>query len=96
MAFKLLRRPLVLFVTSTGCESCKPAFFLLQRIKNQNDIFDIKVINIRERKYSDTFGHYCHDLPVIILGDNIISKSKVTEEVLREQLRALLDNEFTS
>lgn len=90
MASKLGAKPLVKFLTSTGCELCRPAFFLLQRIQREDEGFELKVINVRERKYADLYSHLCAELPVVMVGDAVIAKSKIAEAELRVALRQAL------
>ena len=96
MASNLGGRKGVKILTSTGCDLCKPALFMLQRIKAENDCFDLKVINIRERKYSDLYSQYCHELPVIMVGHSIVAKLKISEKELREGLKKAFQDQGNS
>lgn len=85
-------RPLVKFLTSPGCQLCKPAFFLLQRVHRERDDFDIKVVNINERKYADAYGQYCHDLPVVLHESTVLAKFKVTDAALRDAIAKVVSS----
>jgi CRISPR/Cas system CMR-associated protein Cmr5 small subunit len=86
-----IAKPVIRFLTSPACGLCKPGLFLMQRIREQRDAdFDLHVINIRERKYSDKYGGFCEVLPVLMYEDQILAQTKFVEEEIRQIIEQIV------
>ena len=65
------KRLLVRVLMKPGCEACNAPSYIVKRLKLKYD-FDVKFINIMERKYSREYADYKTRLPLVFVDDQIL------------------------
>ena len=77
-----MKLPLVKLLTRPGCEACSKGKFILRRLKLHVS-FDAKVVNILK---SPEYMKYNDVLPVILVEEELVCKSRLIERDLRESI----------
>jgi hypothetical protein len=76
----MYRLPIVKLLTRPGCTLCDQAKFILQRVKEVQP-FEGKVVNILR---ADEYLHFNDELPVILVEEEVICRTRVDESAVRE------------
>ena len=89
---KIPERLTLKLLTSPSCALCRPGMFIVQRIKEESDGFDLHIINIKERKYIDKYGHFCEEIPVLMKDEVVLVKTRFVETEVRRIIKEALES----
>ena len=70
-------------LTKTGCALCHKPVFILKRLKLYYPV-KITTLNIDNRK---EYECYLNRVPVILVNEKLVCEMKVSESVIREEIK---------
>jgi len=78
--------PEVLLLTRLCCAQCRPARYVLKRLRHRFR-FSLRIVDLDDARTTMYASQYRDDVPVVLLAGQALAKGRLSEVELGERLR---------